>query len=97
MFANYLQGANCVVILIQKMSHAFNAWNPLKNLHQLCIRHVVNQDQKNVVKSIQSLIQLKLILTHADRILWIAQLLREDLEYQMLKWLDLMRKINMIK
>ena len=58
---------------------------------------MVNQDQKNVVKSIQSLIQLKLILTRADRILWIAQLLKEDLEYQMLKWLDLMRKINMIK
>jgi hypothetical protein len=73
MFVNYLQEVNYVVMLIQKMSHVYNAWNLQRNQLQSYIRHVVNQDQKTVVRLIQNLIQVKLILIHANQILQIAQ------------------------
>ena len=73
MFVNYLQEVNYVVMLIQKMSHVYNAWKLQRNQFQSYIRHVVNQDQKTVVRLIQNLIQVKLILIHANQILQIAQ------------------------
>lgn len=73
MFVNYLQEVNYVVMLIQKMSHVYNAWKLQRNQLQSYIRHVVNQDQKTVVRLIQNLIQVKLILIHANQILQIAQ------------------------
>ena len=73
MFVNYLQEVNYVVMLIQKMSHVYNAWKLQRNQLQSYIRHVVNQDQKTVVRLIQNLIQVKLILIHVNQILQIAQ------------------------